>query len=88
MADARAWGESLAQDLQDYMHKRIPWSEVDSVRLQEGSLRLCRRSRRGCPPWIAVAAVPNIYVLLGLIEQVLAAGGARPRGALGGTPER
>ena len=36
MADARAWGESLAQDLQDYMHKRIPWSEVDKGALLHG----------------------------------------------------
>ena len=31
MADARAWGEALAQDLKDYMAKRIPWSEVDKA---------------------------------------------------------
>ncbi len=29
MADARRWGEALAQDLADYIAKRLPWSEVD-----------------------------------------------------------
>ncbi len=29
MATAKAWGEALAQDLADYLAKRIPWSEVD-----------------------------------------------------------
>src|SRR5256885_6488107 len=29
MADARIWGEQLAQDLADYLAKRIPWSAVD-----------------------------------------------------------
>jgi cell division protease FtsH len=29
MAEARAWGETLAQDLADFIAKRIPWSEVE-----------------------------------------------------------
>jgi cell division protease FtsH len=36
MADARAWGEALAQDLKDYVAKRIPWSEVDKGALLHG----------------------------------------------------
>jgi ATP-dependent 26S proteasome regulatory subunit len=36
MADAGAWGESLAQDLKDYMAKRIPWSEMDKGALLHG----------------------------------------------------
>src|SRR5882672_3568938 len=36
MTDARLWGESLAQHLQDYIAKRIPWSEVNKGALLHG----------------------------------------------------
>jgi ATP-dependent Zn protease len=36
MAAAKAWGEALAQDLQDYIAGRIPWSEVDPGALLHG----------------------------------------------------
>ena len=36
MSDGKTWGEALAQDLQDYIAGRIPWSEVDPGALLHG----------------------------------------------------